>query len=116
VTHSAFFNTRAGVVALNPKNGVKLRLAARIRIAVPRLLLVVTFSMVFVPLAWVGSACTRTLKKLALLPQRPRPQLIRSHLQETVRENQSFAPLGLVWFPLFPTACAVGCIFTPLRG
>jgi hypothetical protein len=33
-----------------------------------------------------------------------------------VRENLSFAPLGLVCFPLFPTACAVGCILTPLRG
>jgi hypothetical protein len=32
-----------------------------------------------------------------------------------VRENLSFAPLGLVCFPLFPT-CAVGCILTPLRG
>ena len=31
-------------------------------------------------------------------------------------ENSSFAPLGLVGFPLLPTACAVGCILTPLRG
>jgi len=31
-------------------------------------------------------------------------------------ENSSFAPLGLVPFPLEPTAYAVGCILTPLRG
>jgi hypothetical protein len=35
---------------------------------------------------------------------------------KSVRENLSFAPLGLVCFPLLPTACAVGCILTPLRG
>ena len=28
----------------------------------------------------------------------------------------SFAPLGLPRFPLLPTANAVGCILTPLRG
>src|ERR1039458_2449541 len=32
------------------------------------------------------------------------------------RENSSFAPLGLAHFSLVPTACAVGCILTPLRG
>src|SRR5271155_3975338 len=31
-------------------------------------------------------------------------------------EKQSFAPLGLIWVLLLPTACAVGCILTPLRG
>jgi hypothetical protein len=31
-------------------------------------------------------------------------------------ENRSFAPLGLVWFRLFPTARAVGCILTPPCG
>jgi hypothetical protein len=35
---------------------------------------------------------------------------------QSVRENISFAPLGLDRFPLAPTACAVGCILTPLRG
>jgi len=34
-----------------------------------------------------------------------------------VRENRSFAPLGLTGFPvLLPTAYAVGCILSPLRG
>jgi hypothetical protein len=33
-----------------------------------------------------------------------------------VRENYSFAPLGLHDLPLFTTAYAVGCILTPLRG
>ncbi len=33
-----------------------------------------------------------------------------------VRENSSFAPPGLVYFPLGPTACAVGFTLTPLRG
>jgi len=29
----------------------------------------------------------------------------------------SFAPLGLAYFsPFLPTACAVGCILSPLRG
>ena len=31
-------------------------------------------------------------------------------------ENSSSAPLGLALFSLAPTACAVGCILTPLRG
>ncbi len=31
-------------------------------------------------------------------------------------ENTSFAPLGLSNFACAPTACAVGCILTPLRG
>ncbi len=35
---------------------------------------------------------------------------------KSVREDCSFAPPGLVHFPLAPTACAVGCILTPLRG
>src|ERR1035438_9861355 len=33
-----------------------------------------------------------------------------------VRENSSFAPLGLAHFSLVSTACAVGCILAPLRG
>jgi hypothetical protein len=33
-----------------------------------------------------------------------------------VRENRSFAPLGLIGFPLLPTADPVGCTLTPLRG
>ncbi len=33
-----------------------------------------------------------------------------------VRENWSCAPPGLDRFPLAPTADAVGCILTPLRG
>jgi hypothetical protein len=33
-----------------------------------------------------------------------------------VRENLSFAPLGLVRIALFSTACAVGCILTPLAA
>src|ERR1700684_1597339 len=33
-----------------------------------------------------------------------------------VRENQSFAPPGLVGLRLLPTAYAMGCILTPLRG
>ena len=28
----------------------------------------------------------------------------------------SFAPSGLASFPVFPTACAVGCTLAPLRG
>jgi len=34
----------------------------------------------------------------------------------SVRENSSFAPLGLDHFPLVPTAYAVGFILSPLRG
>jgi hypothetical protein len=34
----------------------------------------------------------------------------------SVCENYSCAPLGLVHFPLLPTAHAVGCILAPLRG
>jgi hypothetical protein len=34
-----------------------------------------------------------------------------------LRVDSSFAPLGLDWFPFrFPTAYAVGCILSPLRG
>jgi len=33
-----------------------------------------------------------------------------------VRQNYSYAPPGLDHFPLAPTACAVGCILSPLRG
>jgi hypothetical protein len=33
-----------------------------------------------------------------------------------VRENQSFAPPGLVGLRLLPAGYAVGCILTPLRG
>jgi len=32
------------------------------------------------------------------------------------RQNSSFAPLGLDRLALAPTAYAVGCILTPLRG
>jgi hypothetical protein len=32
------------------------------------------------------------------------------------RENCSFAPLRLAHFQCLPTACAVGCILTPLCG
>ncbi len=32
------------------------------------------------------------------------------------RENSSFAQPGFIRFPLLPTAYAVGCILTPLRG
>jgi hypothetical protein len=42
----------------------------------------------------------------AILPQR----------LKSVRENSSFAPLGLHHFPLVPTAYAVGFILSPLRG
>jgi len=35
---------------------------------------------------------------------------------QRVRENSSFAPLGLDHFPLVPTAYAVGSILSPLRG
>jgi hypothetical protein len=35
---------------------------------------------------------------------------------KSARENSSFAPPGLDRFPLPPTADAVGCILTPLRG
>jgi len=35
---------------------------------------------------------------------------------KSVRESSSFAPLGLDHFPLVPTAYAVGCILSPLRG
>jgi putative addiction module component (TIGR02574 family) len=33
-----------------------------------------------------------------------------------VHENSSSAPPGLHHLPLTPTACAVGCILSPLRG
>src|ERR1019366_2236133 len=35
---------------------------------------------------------------------------------QRVRENYSFAPLGLHDLPFLPTAYALGCIFLPLLG
>ena len=66
-------------------------------------------------------------------PQRLKPNLIRLRLRRGLeaapfqnarcrvarsraRENCSFAPLGLSRFPRRPTAYAVGCTLTPLRG
>jgi hypothetical protein len=53
-----------------------------------------------------------------LSPQGVEPDLnhVVNATLKCVRENWSFAPQGLVCFPLFPTAYAVGCILTPLRG
>ena len=45
--------------------------------------------------------------------------LARSYLYPALPcccDNQSSAPLGLVWFPFLPAACAVGCILTPLAA
>jgi len=44
------------------------------------------------------------------------PCLARDFRIGIAREKSSFAPLGLVLSLGSPTACAVGCILSPLRG
>ena len=56
-------------------------------------------------------ACIRELQRNTNRPDGNLP-----HGLESVCENASFAPAGLDYFALVPTAYAVGCILSPLRG
>ncbi len=93
----------AGVVVLNPKDGVKLRLAARICIAVS---LVASGCDIF------DALCSAGLGRLSLYAAAEKVGSIASAAKaltdskpsnaKCVRENYSFAPLGLACVSLFP--------------